>query len=94
MKDWKEELLQALEEEAKELKTIKFYDVAKAKGYKHINRQDVSDIFVKFCKLHPEYEPVYLLDYKGQPKSLFTNGALTMNEWEDEEDFLRENEVL
>ena len=83
MKAWKEELLTALETEAETLKEVKFYDVAKAKGYNHIHSDDVRDILYKFCKLHPEYRQIVKEDRAGQRTSLFTHGYVTMLEYDD-----------
>ena len=48
MKNWKEELLTALEEQAVDLKEVRIYDVAKAHGYNHIPNHDVLDIVNAF----------------------------------------------
>ena len=85
MKDWKEELLTALEEQAVDLKEVRIYDVAKDHGYNHIPAHDVLDIVNAFQKRHPEYHPVIMLDYKGQNCSLFTHGVLTSLEYDKEE---------
>lgn len=84
MKDWKAELLTALETEAETMKEIRFHDVAVARGYNHIKTQDVRDIMNAFCKKHPEYRPVIMLDYEGQNASLFTHGVLTECQYDDE----------
>lgn len=83
MKDWKEEMLSSLETEAETLKEIRFHDVAASHGYSHIKTQDVRDIMDAFCKKHPEYRPVLMLDYEGQNASLFTHGVLTMCEYDN-----------
>lgn len=83
MKDWKAELLTALEEQAVDLKEVRIYDVAKAHGYNHIPNHDVLDIVNAFQKRHPDYRPVIMLDYEGQNASLFTHGVLTSLEYEN-----------
>ena len=84
MKNWKEELLSALEEQAVDLKEVRIYDAAKAHGYNHIHAQDTREIVSEFCKRHPEYRPVIMQDYEGQNASLFANGVLTSLEYENE----------
>lgn len=83
MKTWKEELLTAYEKAAETDKQISLYEIAKENGYDHISRQDITDIVNAFCRKHPEYRPVIMLDYDGQNASLFTHGVLTMLEYEN-----------
>lgn len=90
MKDWKVEILNALDKRAQEMREIRLYDVAKELGYNHIKTHDVEDIERSFLKSHPSYKPVKMM--KNSYDSLFVSLAFTECEYESETDFLKENE--
>lgn len=59
MEKWqKNEVLEVLEERAKEQREIKFYDAALSMGYTHIKTEDVKVIARRFLKKHPTYRAV------------------------------------
>lgn len=91
MQAWKNEILEVLEEKAKEYKEIKFYDVALEMGYTHIKTQEVKEIASKFLKRNPTYKGVRFVKNPkkiSSTESLFTTLVLTECEYETEEEFL------
>lgn len=87
MLKFKEEMLNKLNELTKTEKEIKFYEVAKELGYKHLSRQDVQDIAKRFLKENTTYRAYHMIDNKNN--SLFCGLLLTENEYETEEQFLQ-----
>lgn len=94
MEKWqKNEILEVLEEKAKELREIKFYDVALELGYRHVKTEDVKTIAKRFLKNNPTYRAVrFVKDPKKvtSTESLFTTLVLTECEYQTEEEFLEE----
>lgn len=93
MKEWKNEILEVLEEKAKKQREIKFYDAALEMGYTHVKTQDVKEIANKFIKRNPTYRAVrFVKDEKkvSSTESLFTTLVLTECEYQTEEEFLKE----
>lgn len=78
MKAWKEALAQALVDEWNSDRTValpaigetdravKFSDIAKAQGYKHINQHDIIDIMHQVTKIAPHLHPIR---FSGNPKA-------------------------
>lgn len=74
MKEWKENLAQAVVEAlegdgviqfppvGETDRAVKFSDVAKAKGYSHVSRGDIRDIAIKVSKIAPNVKPVRVVD--------------------------------
>ena len=58
MQEWKLEIIKELDKQSEELNEIRFYDVARKMGYKHIKVGDVRDIATYFLKEHPTYKAV------------------------------------
>lgn len=58
LKEWENEILEVLEEKAKEQREIKFYDAAFEMGYTHVNTNDVKDIASEFVRRDPTYRKV------------------------------------
>ena len=90
MQEWKNKILNALDNKAKEMREIRLYDVANELGYNHIKTGDVQDIERAFLKTHPTYKPVKMM--KNSYDSLFVSLTFTECEYEEETDFLKENE--
>lgn len=79
MKAWKEALAQALVDEWNSDRTIslpaigetdravKFSDIAKAQGYKHIDQRDIIDIVHQIAKIAPHLHPVRFLENSEAP---------------------------
>lgn len=76
MEKWqKNEVLTALDKATIDYAKIKFCDVARALGYKHIKTEDIKSIIRRFLKKHPTYSVVrYVEDINHiRPwESLFT----------------------
>lgn len=94
MEKWqKNEVLEVLEERAKEQREIKFYDAALSMGYTHIKTEDVKVIATRFLKKHPTYRAVRFVkdpNRVSSTESLFTTLVLTECEYQTEEEFLKE----
>lgn len=70
MKEWKEQLAQAIVDEwnggsvidlptvGETDRAVKFSAVAKAQGLKHVDRHDIEDIVKKVTKLAPQLRPI------------------------------------
>ena len=76
MEKWqKDEVLTALDKATIDYAKIKFCDVARSLGYKHIKTEDIKSIIRSFLKKHPTYSVVrYVEDINHiRPwESLFT----------------------
>lgn len=94
MEKWqKNEVLEVLEERAKEQRKIKFYDAALSMGYTHIKTEDVKVIARRFLKKHQTYRAVRFVkdpNRVSSTESLFTTLVLTECEYQTEEEFLEE----
>ena len=83
MDEWKNEILEVLEEKAKEQGKTKFYDAAFEMGYTDVKAQDVEEIAGEFIKRNPSYKAVR--DAKdGEKESLFTTLILTQRDDQEE----------
>lgn len=70
MKEWKVEIVNALNEKAKHERVIWFYEFAKNElGYKHIKTQDMRDIVIAFLKQNTNYRAIH--EMKTPYTSLF-----------------------
>ena len=72
MKEWKVKIIEKLNQKSKELKEIKFSEVAQELGYNHIRTNDIKEITFEFVKQNPSYRRVRLMDnsYDGEFSSL------------------------
>ena len=80
MKEWKRTIVNAIVEQAEEIKIVILKDVAASLGFNHIAAQDVRDILAAASKQLPGYRPVRFVD---NPKaSLFQSLAFIQNDIE------------
>ena len=80
------EVLEVLEERAKEQREIKFYDAALSMGYTHIKTEDVKVIATRYRAVRFVKDP----NRVSSTESLFTTLVLTECEYQTEEEFLEE----
>ena len=76
MKEFKQQVINAIIEKAKGCKIVSLFETAQELGYDHISSQDCRDILNAVEKALPDYTPVKMLDrkqYRNQSTaSLFT----------------------
>lgn len=77
MKEYKIQIIEKLEENAKEVNAVLLRKAAIECGYKHIKTQDCYDIINGFLKRNPEYKVYMFGDASG---SVFCNAFLSANE--------------
>lgn len=64
MKEFKQKIIDAIVEEAQDVKIVSLYKTAQELGYNHISEQDCRDILGAVKKALPDYTPVKMLDHQ------------------------------
>ena len=76
MKQFKQQIINAIVGKAKGIKIVSLYETAQELGYSHISSQDCRDILCAVKKALPDYTPVQMVDRKQlihpSTASLFT----------------------
>ena len=72
MKEFKQQIINAIVEKARGCKIVSLFETAQELGYNHISSQDCRDILNAVEKALPDYTPVKMLDRKQSTASLFT----------------------
>lgn len=96
MKEFKQQIINAIVEKANDCKIVSLYDTAQELGYNHISSQDCRDILCAVKKALPDYTPVQMVDHKQlrnqSTASLFTTLCFVDKELEfDDMEANREN---
>ena len=65
MKEFKEEILRNLNEDAKELTTVHFFKAMRKVGYERVGTPDTLDIVKRFLQENPSYKAYDSEDVKG-----------------------------
>lgn len=80
MKEWKEQLANAIVKQSESDKIVMVKDVAAERGIRHVTRQDMQDVITAVQRKLPGYRPVQFAD---NPKaSLFQSLAFVQNDVE------------
>lgn len=85
--------LSALERAAKELTEIHVKETVQTAGIQRLSKDDCFAVVQSFVRRHPEYRAVKFCTEEQMRianPSLWETCVLTMNEYDSEEDFLRE----
>ena len=86
MKQYKIDVIAEMEKLAEDLSEISLREAALNIGINHLKRQECCEILDVFCKKHPEYHAVRMMDTPCD--SLFCSAVVTTHEYESEEGFL------
>lgn len=84
MKQYKMDVINAMEEAAKDLHAVQVKRAAEKAGVDRLSRQEVEEIVRAFCKKHPTYKPYILRDTENSLFTYFENAWVADN-WDDEE---------
>ena len=76
MKQYKNEILERLEQAAISDKIIEFKEIAYDAGFTRMKTQDVLEICNKFLKLHDDYKLVRMVKNEKDISSLFCTATL------------------